>query len=295
MRPMTILLSLIMTAFACAVAAQPTPDLFWFRFEETSGTSSTNQGTLAGGNFGGFTVTTAGLFTNGTTAATPNRIQPGAVGTGAVNLSGQSVWLDTGLPGTTLNTGSFTVECWINTGGVSQEGNTIFSICTSSTLNLSLFVGSASNLLSMEAFGGIVGSGTATTVNDGNWHHVAVVYNRSSQTLTTYHNGVQEKQATSQNLTFVSGSNVVFFNGRTTSAFGNWSARADEVRMHSSVIAPANFATTLAPVTPGSGSGGDDGGDDDKGCAANTTGGWAVLALLALALFAVLRRERRTA
>ena len=70
-------------ALTAPLLAQPTPDLFWFRFEETGGTSSTNQGTLAGNMFGGFTVTTTGVFTNGTTSVTPNRVQPGAVGTGA--------------------------------------------------------------------------------------------------------------------------------------------------------------------------------------------------------------------
>lgn len=294
MRPLPLFLAAAIAVFACAAAAQPTPDLFWFRFEETSGTSSTNQGTLAGSMFGGFTVTTAGLFTNGTTAATPNRIQPGAVGTGAVNLNGQSVWLDTGLPGTTLNAGSFTVECWINTGGVSQEGNTVFSICTNSALNFGLFLGSSNNRLAIE-YNGALTSGVTVNLNDGNWHHVAVVYNRATSTTTGYIDGVQELQATGQNYTFSSGSNVCFFNGRTTTPFGKWNGRADEVRMHSTVIAPANFAKTLAPVTPSGGGSGDDDGEDDGGCAATHGTHWALLAPAGLMLLAARRRRRRTA
>jgi len=286
---MRTLLGLILLAMTAPLFAQPVPDLFWFRFEETSGTSSTNQGTLAGSMFGGFTVTTAGVFTDGVTAATPTRVQPGAVGTGAVNLSTPSVWLDTGLPGTTLNSSSFTVECWINTGGVSQEGNVIFSICTNSGLDLSLYVASPSNLLAMQTAGGIVGTGATNTVNDGNWHHVALVYDRGAQTLTTYRDGVQEGQATGQNLTFTAGSNVVYFNGRTTTNFGRWAGRADEARFHSSVIAPANFADTYAPVAPGGGGGG--GGGDEGGCSTGAGRAWAIAALPALLLLRLRRRK----
>jgi MYXO-CTERM domain-containing protein len=212
------------------------------------------------------------------------------VGTGAVNLSGQSVWLDTGLPGTTLNSSSLTVECWINTNGSSQEGNVLFSICTNSALDLSLYIAGPSNHIAIQTSAGIAASGT-TTINDGNWHHVALVYDRTGMTLTGYVDGVQDCQATGQNLTFTAGSNVVFFNGRTTTSFGNWGARADEVRMHSSVVAPADFADTLSPVNP-SGGGGDDGGDDE-GC--STGGGSSPLfALLpAIAVGAALLRRRR--
>lgn len=128
----SVLTLFVAAMFGSLLGAQTTPNLFWFRFEETSGSSSTNQATLAGSMFGGFTVTTSGLFTDGMGLASP-RIQPGAVGTGAVNLFGVSAWLDTGLPGTTLNASSFTVECWVNTNNVSQEGNAVFSICTNTS------------------------------------------------------------------------------------------------------------------------------------------------------------------
>jgi hypothetical protein len=71
-----ILLGMILVALTAPLLAQPTPDLFWFRFEETGGTSSTNQGTLAGSMFGGFTVTTTGVFTNGTTSPLPTACSP---------------------------------------------------------------------------------------------------------------------------------------------------------------------------------------------------------------------------
>lgn len=282
---------LLATVAAAGLYAQPTPDLFWFRFSETSGTSSTNFGTDAGSMVGGFTVATAGVFTNGTTAATPNRIQPGAVGPGAINLAGQSVWLDVGLPGTVYNADDFTFECWVNLNSVSQEGNVLFSICDNSTLEFAVYLSSASNFLAIDRPGVGLTAGT-TSLLDASWHHVAVVYDRSAQTITGYIDGVQDFQITGATLTFSAGTNTVFFNGRTTTAFGVYSGRADEVRLHMAALAAADLADTLAPSTPGGG--GDGGGGDDEGCTTTGHRGLLVLLVPALALMAVRLRRSRT-
>lgn len=285
----SVLTLFVAAMFGSLLGAQTTPNLFWFRFEETSGSSSTNQATLAGSMFGGFTVTTSGLFTDGMGLASPPRIQPGAVGSGAVNLFGVSAWLDTGLPGTTLNASSFTVECWVNTNNVSQEGNAVFSICTNTAANVTLYIASANNRLALEVNGSIAATSTTGTINDGNWHHVALVYDRTAQTATGFVDAVQVFQATAQNYTLSAGSNVCFFNGRTTSSFGKWSGRADEARMHSSALSSTQFASTLAPVSPTP----SDGGSDEEGCTTADSQGYGFALLAVAALLAMSVRIRR--
>ena len=130
-------------------------------------------------------------------------------------------------------------------------------MCTDTANEVAFYVGSPSNLLTLQVGASVTQTG-GSTVNDGAWHHVALVYNRTAQTATAYLDGAQQWQATSQNWTFSSNSKVVYFNGRTLSSFGRWTGLADEIKLDNTARNPTAF------VMPSPGGGGGDGGDDES-------------------------------
>lgn len=113
-------------------------------------------------------------------------------GSSALNLNAADRLL-TGYP-TTLNA-SFTIECWIRTNVVQAPG------CASTACNLQRLWGDYSislfrcyvgfyNVGANFLGGGLPTLNTSTGyVLDGQWHHVALVYDQAIQTLTSYVDG----------------------------------------------------------------------------------------------------------
>jgi hypothetical protein len=151
-------------------------------------------------------------------------------------------------------------------------------MCTSSAIEMAFYMGT-SGVIAYQGSSTVFGT---TDIEDGNWHHVALVYDRTAQTATGYVDGNQEFQATAQNLSFSSASKVVYCNGRTTTSFGRWTGLVDEIKLDNTARSPSQF------VLPGSGGGGggDGGGDESCSTSVNTGAEW-VFALLLLVLAAV--------
>lgn len=285
MNKYAIAVAALALAFATSVFAQ-TPYFHWYRLNEGSGATVTNSATQSGIG----TVAAQGVFTDGTGVLAPSWTSPGGLGNTGINLSSPAAFLDSGLDADThLNTTDFTFEMLVNTNGVSQEGNALFVICTSSAAEVAFYVSSSVNVLSLQVGASVVASGT-TGLNDGNWHHVALVYDRTAQTATGYLDGVQQFQATSQSWTFSASTNVVYFNGRTTSAFARWSGLADEIKLDNTARSTSAFVLPN-PGGGGSGGGGGDGGDDG-GCSTSTGPSYLWVLGCTLLLIAAMRVAR---
>lgn len=253
-------LILFVTVFAAGLFAQ-TPYFHWYQLNEGSGSVIANTATQSGVG----SIAAQGVFTDGTGVATPTWISPGGLGNTGIDLSTPTAFLDSGLdPDTHLNTSDFTVEILIHTNGTAQIGNIIFAVCNASTIEAALYVtGMGTTQLALAGSGGGYVDSGGPDLNDGNWHHVALVYDRSAQTATGFVDGTQAFQATSQNWTFSAGTKVVYFNGRTLSSFGRWTGLADEIKLDNTARSPTAF------VMPSPGGGGGDGGDDES-CSTST-------------------------
>ena len=233
-----------------------TPYFHWYQLNEGTGAVIANTATQSGVG----TIAAQGVFTDGTGVATPTWSSPGGLGNTCVDLSSPTAFLDSGLdPDIHLNTIDFTVEMLVNANGVSPGGKALCSICNSSSVEVSFYVPSPSNSIALQVGSTVVASGS-TSIHDGNWHHVALVYDRTAQTATGYIDGVQAFQATSQNWTFSTGTKVVYGNGRTTSSFARWTGLIDEIKLDNTARSPSAF------VLPSPGGGGSGDGGDDESC-----------------------------
>lgn len=268
---------------SAGVLAAQTPYFHWYQLNEGSGAIVANTASQAGVG----SIAAQGIFTDGTGVATPTWISPGGLGDDCVDLSSPTAFLDSGLdPDIHLNTSDFTVEALVHTNGTTQDGNVICAMCTSSAIELALYL-TGGSVLALADGGGLVTSGGAS-INDNSWHHVALVYDRTAQTTTGYLDGSQVFQATSQSYTFTSNSKVVYLNGRTLSAFGRWSGLADELKLDNTARSPSAFVLP----NPGSGGGGGGGGGDNGGCSTSANNGVEWVAMMLLVLVAGVRLIR---
>ena len=270
--------------YAGALFAQ-TPYFHWYQLNEGSGSVVANTATQSGMG----SIAAQGVFTNGTGVATPTWASPGGLGDDCVNLNSPTAFLDSGLdPDIHLNSSDFTVELLVNFNGASQAGNFLFAMCTSSAIEVAILV-TGSNRISLQV-GTTVQATGSTILSDGNWHHVALVYDRTAQTATGYVDGNTEFSAGSQNYTFSASSKVVYFNGRTTSANGRYTGLADELKLDNTARSTSAFVMPN-PGSGGGGGGGDDG--DDGGCVASTRQGLPWIAGLLLVLLATVRLDKK--
>ena len=244
-RLMQGVLSIAVLCCATGLWAQ-TPYFHWYKMDEGSGSVIANSASQAGMG----SIAASGVFTDGSTVATPTWTSPGGIGSYAVDLSTPTAFLDSGLdPDIHLNTIDFTIEMLVNANGVSPGGKSLCCMCTSSAVEVAFYIGSPSNSVALQVGSTVVATGS-TSIHDGNWHHVALVYDRSAQTATGYIDGSQEFQATAQNWTFSSGTKVVYGNGRTTSSFARWTGLMDEIKLDNTARSPSQSSRVRKVCTP---------------------------------------------
>ena len=139
-------------------------------------------------------------------------------------------------------TAARTVEAWIKTTSVADpnQGGSQMAIVdwgSSSTGGRFTFNVLWGNTLRIEVAGG--GVNATTPVNDGNWHHVAVVYNPSASTkLSIYLDGVLDG---SGNATVNTGTTTQLRIGRRVDGASPFGGSIDEVRVW-------NFAKTQSQI-----------------------------------------------
>lgn len=195
----------------------------YYRFNEGSGTSTVNTCTNTTG--------VDGTLTNGPTwSASPIQFAGNALSFDGVD----DYVVSTATFNLNMNNSSFTVEAWINSGNTSantsterilmQWGSTWQAgsyqlVCTNSYINFN-FNGSS--------------TGSCTyNVNwqDGNWHHVAGVFDISTYTLYLYYDGVQEAAVSTAGHAPGNLNTSLYIGGSPSVANSFASAKIDEVRV----------------------------------------------------------------
>ena len=140
-----------------------------------------------------------------------------------------------------MGTGDFTIELWINTttaadNGILQISTTAGGFATSYTNGLMLAVVSGTLYY---AVGGSA-SNTSTSINNGNWRHIAMA--RSGSTLQVFVDGTSVASVTNTNS--VTGTNLVIGGYYSTSYTLN--GYIDDLRITKGV---ARYTTTFTPPT----------------------------------------------
>jgi len=151
----------------------------------------------------------------------------------ALEFDGTGDYVDTGITTDFSGTGDFTVSAWF------KGSNSVYMITQTHTAGSYasdwIFGGSGTELFWMRS----QNLGTASTIEDGNWHHVAMVWDKSAETYEGFVDGASI--GTSSTVSDYGGVNSVKIGtrGDATTTFTNGSV--DDVRIH-------NYARTAAQV-----------------------------------------------
>ena len=206
----------------------------YYRFNEGSGTNASNSCTNTSG--------IDGTLTNGPTwSASPIQFAANALSFDGVD----DYVVSTSTFNLNMDNSSFTVEAWINSGDASanqstqrillQWGPTFTTagsyrlMCTNTQINFN--------------FNGSSTGSCAYNVNwqDGNWHHVAGVFDVSTYTLYLYFDGVQKAAVSTAGHAPGSLNSSLYIGGSPSVAGSFASVKMDEVRVWS-------FARTQAEI-----------------------------------------------
>ena len=165
----------------------------------------------------------------------------------AIDLDGTDDYVESGSNIGITGNASRTVEAWIKTTNASGQ-RVIVDFGTNSSAQRFSFVVNA-GVLRIE----IQGTGTATTtsVADGEWHHVAVVYDNSiTNDYALYIDGTLEKSA---NLTTANTSASNLFIGKRASGSSYFDGQIDEVRVWNVARSASEILENMhKELTPGS-------------------------------------------
>ena len=213
--------------------AQP---LGYWRFEETSGTTAANAGSLG--------AAANGVFQGGIALAGAGPRPSAFSGFDAANLAAQFNGLDAVVrvpfqAGLDFGIGPFAIELWFNPSDTSVRHDLFSSRSTTSEFSLRL-VGSSANAITVY-HNGVIGSGGAAT--NGSWSHLVVTRDAAAN-LSLYLNGAIVYSATDTNSMslgsdFVVGGSLNSASGQMESLF---SGRMDEVAVFGQGLDAAEVA-----------------------------------------------------
>lgn len=202
------------------VPGNPRDLMMFLPFDSNDNTSMTiaydfspyrNNGTLVNGTF-------ATCFTNN---ACPSWDTSGKFGN-ATTFDGIGDYVNLGNPGilnlTPGGSGELTISAWIKTSASSN-----MDVVSHGINGFVFYIGSGTVIFAQQNVAGNVAS--TTTVNDGNWHHVAVSYIGNS-TATIYIDGVSAASSSfSRNFQHINNISI----GRDPSAIEYFNGTIDEV------------------------------------------------------------------
>ena len=214
------------TITATYTASQTPPNqVTALSFSEGSGTAaadssgSGHNGTLVNGP--GWT---AGKFGNG------------------LSFDGSNDYVSVANPSTlNFGTSNFTIALWIKRQATGAE-HTIFTKTADASWvsgGKELFISASNNKLGFGSWGKGELFSTGTITNDGLWHHVAMTFVDSSNTVTFYIDGVASGGGT-LNLAADGASHVVKIGG-----FGSFRGLVDELRIFSRALSPSEVQTIM--------------------------------------------------
>lgn len=172
-----------------------------------------------------------GLTDTETVTVTITTDAESAVHAGALQFDGVNDYVDiTGATSVYTGTSNFTWEAWINTShsGLRQDIISIGSHAQNETAFF--FVNDAGKLQVDLPYQG--GTASTTSVNDGNWHHVALTMNASSKIATLYVDGTAEGSKTfTGNAINLTQGHGAFIGGVVSSDNTYFKGMIDEVRI----------------------------------------------------------------
>ncbi len=173
---------MLLAGVPAALAAQQVPQILYYKFNESTGTSTLNEAMPGQGS------ATAAF----STTAPPAWVTPGKLGASAITLAGNQQGFATGWAPSLTTADSWTIECWLRKSNTTQS-----YLCGAGS-------GTAANFRVYQISGGLLWTGlggnqntayhttTITTWGNGTWHHLAGVYDAVAGTFTVYVNGVQD-------------------------------------------------------------------------------------------------------
>jgi len=176
-------------------------------------------------------ATGGGLTDTETVTVTISADAENAVHAGALQFDGVNDYVDiTGATSVYTGTSNFTWEAWINTSssGLRQDIISIGNHAQNETAFF--FVNDVGKLQVDLPYQG--GAASTTSVNDGNWHHVALTMNAASKVATLYIDGTADgsKTFTGNALNLVQGDGA-FIGGVISSDNTYFKGMIDEVRI----------------------------------------------------------------
>lgn len=153
------------------------------------------------------------------------------------------------VPGSTnFNTSTGTIMFWLQTSGNTNNlPGTIFDRNNSTGLNVALTSGG--QLLVQNTVGAVYFQ-TDTTVADGNWHHVALVYDQSTfGTVTCYIDGVVDAATPAANYeswSWPAAQEIELGLSHDTNDFAPYTGLLDDVRIYSTELSSGQIASVYA-------------------------------------------------
>ena len=216
----------------------------WFPLDETSGTSVTEVGGLIAGEHSGFSDSEAAHI-------------PGKYGY-ALNFDGVDAQVE--LPGITLPTGNDlrTISAWVRVSDTSViEKQVIFGYGTESDgqrFGFRLDTKTPEQKLRLEVRGGFI-LGT-TKINDGNWHHVAVVVDDFDNSgildvdeVKLYVDGVEENVSDSASQAINTSDEAIPLIGASSHAANcNFKGDIDELRITNSALSANEISALMNAI-----------------------------------------------
>jgi hypothetical protein len=224
----------LVAALCAAGSAQSLPEMFYYRFNEGSGTTTAN---LASPGVGSPTAT----VTAHTLAPTP----AGQFSDGALLGAGPAGFVDTGWPAN-FGTGAWTISFWLDTTGATSTSLTyLFGVPVS--FGFRCFTSSSGTLF---LSGNVTQAGTAMTnvtlpggSTAGTPHVCTFTYDPVTPTIRGYVNGVLVSTVAQQPLNIVSTANF-YVAGQIANNGMTAGMRMDEFRVYSRTLSATEVAAT---------------------------------------------------
>jgi hypothetical protein len=185
-----------------------------YKFEESSGTTNNNSGSIGS------------AINNTIVSAT--RSNEGKYGKG-IKLSALQYIYTADNPNLDFGTGDFTISTWIKTGTVANNKN-LFNKGAGAGISGWRFglLNGVPHVLIGDTLGGTEGALGSTSIADDTWHHLVVVFNRSSNAVGY----VDGKQVGTLAISTKSGSVDNASNLNIGNSFANFEGLIDEVKFY---------------------------------------------------------------
>ena len=221
------------------------PRGYW-RLGETSGTTAAD---LSGNNL-------PGTYQNGTILGVPGAIPDGNPAARFDGLDDRVNMADPASGALDFGTGDFTVEAWVRTGANGEQIIASKQIGTAGVPYWQVTVtddfGHAGSVRAKLYDGTVTRQvyGPPVHVDDGAWHHLAVVFARASG-ITIYVDKIFVSQTAGAMAGDVSNTANFLVGGRTISSYPSWSGDIDEAAVYPSALTQARLAAHYDAVTAG--------------------------------------------